>query len=1063
MKQSRVLLFIVLMFTSGFAYAQSANLEIKPTGEPALVFCKDSIRFGNMVSVTGDSILDGLKVSIANYKLNAERLECTSHSASLTENWNPSAGYLEIRGKATAEEYRQAIANTHYINLNAVPDTTTRQIAVTLIDADFLPSTGHFYKYIYKEGIKWTEARAAADTMTYRGLQGYMATITSKEENDFIGLKTTGVGWIGASDSAQEGYWRWMTGPEAGTLFWRGTASSGWAVNGAYSFWGNGEPNNVLKSDGSDEDYAHVTQERSQPQYSWNDLSNNSDGPNSQFFYSKGFIVEFGGMVGDPQLNISASFSIKIRKIIFGSKADKPICQYDSVQLNHTFNGTYSWSPAAALGNATVSNPWALPLDTTRFFVTANYDGCADTASFRVNVRPVPVFDLGDDKNPCAGDTVWLSASPESGGASSGYLWSTGASTSEIPVNASGNYWARVTNLHGCSSTDTVQVTVRDFPQITLADSSLLGYDTRSVQLSPSANKGSASWRGSAGLSFSESNQFETIVTAADTGVFRAFLIVTDTWNCESRDSVELKFYDTPSTQINIDSLACLGYSLDVNYTGTGSADALYSWYFPDTLYAEGQGLQELTIQLGFQQTNQRQLGLQVTGSGCKSDIAWVPVRVRPNVSVAVDTSEGCLPLPVRFTALPTETINSYHWGFGDGNTGETSGPEIGHNYQSPGAFDLTLTVVSAEGCSNTGVLKDFVTVNPLKTALLDIDPERCYPHQFIANYTGNGTVADTYYWDLSALGEDEILLNPDTTLGPLEISLKNQPNVRIGLQVVSDKGCEGVAQYYTLKRQPWFIAGADTAGGCAPLAVKLSAQPVDPLDVLSYFWDTGVQNDISGNPVSETYTEQGRSYAVTVIASSELTGCADTLTLDTPITVHANPVAAFGVDKTEKLISDARFQFTNESSGAVFYNWDFGDGAQSEELNPEYRYRQIGWFKVNLLAKSEFGCTDTVSYQLLVAPEDLFPPNAINPNSSNPDNRIFLLATEAVQSEGYRMQIFNRWGGTVFESTDKTQGWDGKTETGSVAPAGTYVWVLSYRDVLDKKRTQTGTVTLIF
>jgi len=63
--------------------------------------------------------------------------------------------------------------------------------------------------------------------MMYYGLRGYLATITSQVENDFIKGKTKGVGWIGASDAAVEGDWRWVTGPEGledggkGLLFWR--------------------------------------------------------------------------------------------------------------------------------------------------------------------------------------------------------------------------------------------------------------------------------------------------------------------------------------------------------------------------------------------------------------------------------------------------------------------------------------------------------------------------------------------------------------------------------------------------------------------------------------------------------------------------------------------------------------------------------------------------------------------------------------------------------------------------------------------------------------------------
>ena len=59
--------------------------------------------------------------------------------------------------------------------------------------------------------------------------------------------------FIGASDAAQEGVWRWVTGPETGTNFWNG-AANGSAVTGQYANWATGEPNNS----GGSENYAVI-------------------------------------------------------------------------------------------------------------------------------------------------------------------------------------------------------------------------------------------------------------------------------------------------------------------------------------------------------------------------------------------------------------------------------------------------------------------------------------------------------------------------------------------------------------------------------------------------------------------------------------------------------------------------------------------------------------------------------------------------------------------------------------------------------------------------------------
>jgi hypothetical protein len=103
---------------------------------------------------------------------------------------------------------------------------------------------GHYY-LVVNSAVTWQEARDLAAASIYNGLQGYLATVTSLQEQSFLyNLARTqvnaGLGgasiWIGASDRDIEGQWRWSTGPEAGTLFWVG--GSAWqATNSNYSNW----------------------------------------------------------------------------------------------------------------------------------------------------------------------------------------------------------------------------------------------------------------------------------------------------------------------------------------------------------------------------------------------------------------------------------------------------------------------------------------------------------------------------------------------------------------------------------------------------------------------------------------------------------------------------------------------------------------------------------------------------------------------------------------------------------------------------------------------------------
>ena len=75
-----------------------------------------------------------------------------------------------------------------------------KKISISVGDANYLPSTDHYYEYVPSPGITWSAAKIAAESRTYFGLKGYLATLRSEEEATLCGEQAKGAGWIGASD-----------------------------------------------------------------------------------------------------------------------------------------------------------------------------------------------------------------------------------------------------------------------------------------------------------------------------------------------------------------------------------------------------------------------------------------------------------------------------------------------------------------------------------------------------------------------------------------------------------------------------------------------------------------------------------------------------------------------------------------------------------------------------------------------------------------------------------------------------------------------------------------------
>lgn len=282
------------------------------------------------VSITDpdDTTIEKVFVQISsNYANGNDVLTLTGTHPNITGSWNASEGKLTLTGPATFTAFEAALMAVRFNTTATVTSGDTRNFSIVLNEANYLISTGHYYEYIPAVGITWTAARDAAAARKFYGLQGYLATITIADEAALLGKQSSGAGWIGASDAAVEGQWRWVTGPEAGTQFWSGAAGGNTTPPFNYGNWNNGEPNNS-----GDEDYAHINAPGTGFDGSWNDLSDT--GATSGDYQPKGYLVEYGGMPGDPPYpQISAVTSIRIDDIAPTASNPAPIQVYCSAGI----------------------------------------------------------------------------------------------------------------------------------------------------------------------------------------------------------------------------------------------------------------------------------------------------------------------------------------------------------------------------------------------------------------------------------------------------------------------------------------------------------------------------------------------------------------------------------------------------------------------------------------------------------------------------------------------------------------------------------------------------------
>ncbi|MBO1305383.1 hypothetical protein JZO70_04385 [Enterococcus sp. 669A] len=168
----------------------------------------------------------------------------------------------------------------------------------------------HYYTFVPEmesPGKNWFQSYNSAKQMTYKGLKGYLATLVFAEEHDYIfNSISKDPGWLGGSratltgnklifdpDSIPENrnsyefgtnrwFWRWVCGPEAGTVFYSAIFPGNPNPPGAYRSWAPGEPDNKQGNE-------YVLQFAEKGSKNWNDL------PGDRGYHDtiKGYYVEF--------------------------------------------------------------------------------------------------------------------------------------------------------------------------------------------------------------------------------------------------------------------------------------------------------------------------------------------------------------------------------------------------------------------------------------------------------------------------------------------------------------------------------------------------------------------------------------------------------------------------------------------------------------------------------------------------------------------------------------------------------------------------------------------------
>jgi len=294
-------LFMLLLLPSlVLAQATSVTLSTSSTSSFSAAYNTWTTVDPN-ITITANGNITGFRVQISQTYTSGDQLRSTATlPGGVTVAFNTTTGILSFTGSTTAANWQTLMRGVEFKSTTTTCYAQNRRITFVAGTVFYNPLTEHFYEYV-SGTISWTNAKTSSEARSYFGRAGYLATMSSEAENNFIWKLMSSDGWFGASDemsvvntakgttafasqAAVEQKWHWVTGPEKGTQF----SNASTAVTGQYAKWAGGEPNNA----GAE----HYGQFYSSNNGQWNDL------PNTNL---PGYVCEYGDMPGDQVSSIT--------------------------------------------------------------------------------------------------------------------------------------------------------------------------------------------------------------------------------------------------------------------------------------------------------------------------------------------------------------------------------------------------------------------------------------------------------------------------------------------------------------------------------------------------------------------------------------------------------------------------------------------------------------------------------------------------------------------------------------------------------------------------------------
>ncbi len=383
-----------------------------------------------------------------------------------------------------------------------------------------------------------------------------------------------------------------------------------------------------------------------------------------------------------------------------------------------------------------------------------------------------------------------------------------------------------------------------------------------------------------------------------------------------------------------------------------------------------------------------------------------VTTDVAPELNIAASSLENCINATVSFSGSSPQTITSWSWNFGNGDTSTDQNPD--YTFNLPGTYEVTVLAEGANGCSNQQT--QTVEIYEPPTASFNQSTQGSICSRKPVQFTNTSTLPTSanFTWNFGD-GNSSAAENPEhvfETAGTYQVVL-----------TIDMAGCNATVSQEVIV-SPGPAISFENTNNCFGQLISFSNNSTGDF-INSYKWNFGDgTTSTQENPAHRYDTPGTKLIQLTALTSN---GCDFTLTKS----IEVYPLAEVDFS-TQPACSGTSLQFTEEVSlttgNVASYLWDFGVTGSSTDIsnleNPNFTYTSSGQYNVKLQVTTDDGCISEKEKTITVAES---PQPQITYNAACLGQPFTFSGNAEASTVNQLWQIFNAEGTELATASEKS------------------------------------------